>query len=107
MLTTRYIGVLGTTDGSAGTHRIAGGGLGFIPKMITQHVYDRADSVSTADAFATAREIARLEGIWQAPAAAPMSSPPPGWRANSVPGHRVVTVQPDSGLKYLVGDLYR
>jgi cysteine synthase len=22
------------------------------------------------------------------------------------PGHRVVTVQPDSGLKYLAGDLY-
>ena len=22
------------------------------------------------------------------------------------PGHRVVTIQPDSGLKYLAGDLY-
>ncbi|NNF64468.1 MAG: cysteine synthase family protein, partial [Acidimicrobiia bacterium] len=39
-----------------GTHRIEGGGLGFVPQMITPDTYDRLDQVSTADAFATARE---------------------------------------------------
>lgn len=31
----------------------------------------------------------------------------PGALAAIGPGHTVVTVQPDSGLKYLSGDLYR
>ena len=29
-----------------GTHRIEGGGIGFVPKMITPDVYDRLDAVA-------------------------------------------------------------
>ncbi len=53
--------------GQPGTHRIEGGGIGFIPKLITPDVYDRLDAVSTDDAFATARHVARTEGIWTGP----------------------------------------
>lgn len=89
-----------------GTHRIEGGGVGFIPKMITPDVYDRLDAVSTEDAFATARDVARTEGIWTGPSGGANVLAATRLARELGPGHRVVTVQPDSGLKYLGGDLY-
>jgi cysteine synthase A len=89
-----------------GTHRIEGGGIGFVPKMITPDVYDRLDAVSTDDAFATARDAARTEGVWTGPSGGANILAAMRLARELGPGHRVVTVQPDSGLKYLGGDLY-
>jgi cysteine synthase A len=91
----------------AGTHRIEGGGVGFVPKMITPDVYDRLDAVSTEDAFATARQVARMEGVWTGPSGGANVLAATRLARELGPGHRVVTVQPDSGLKYLGGGLYR
>ena len=93
--------------GEAGTHRIEGGGIGFVPRMITPDVYDRVDSVSTSDAFATAREVARTDGVWTGPSGGANILAATRLARELGPGHRIVTVQPDSGLKYLGGDLYR
>ncbi len=92
--------------GQPGSHRIEGGGIGFIPKMITPDLYDRLDAVSTADAFATAREVARIEGVWTGPSGGANVLAATRLARELGPGHRVVTLQPDSGLKYLGGDLY-
>jgi cysteine synthase A len=89
-----------------GTHRIEGGGIGFVPKMITPDVYDRLDAVSTDDAFATARDAARTEGIWTGPSGGANMLAAMRLARELGPGHRVVTVQPDSGLKCLGSDLY-
>ncbi|NNF64181.1 MAG: pyridoxal-phosphate dependent enzyme, partial [Acidimicrobiia bacterium] len=89
-----------------GTHRIEGGGLGFVPQMITPDTYDRLDQVSTADAFATAREVARSDGVWTGPSGGANILAAVRYAQELGPGHRVVTVQPDSGLKYLAGNLY-
>ena len=51
----------------AGTHRIEGGGVGFIPPHLTPDTYDRVEKVSTADAFAMARRAATEDGIWTGP----------------------------------------
>lgn len=91
----------------AGTHGIEGGGVGFITPLITPDVYDRLDSVSTEDAFATAREIALTEGVWTGPSGGANVLAATRLARQLGPGHLVVTVQPDSGLKYLAGDLYR
>jgi cysteine synthase A len=90
----------------AGTHRIEGGGVGFVPKMITPDVYDRLDAVSTEEAFATAREVALTEGVWTGPSGGANILAATRLARELGPGHRVVTVQPDSGLKYLGGDLF-
>jgi cysteine synthase A len=92
--------------GPPGTHRIEGGGIGFVPKMITPDVYDRLDAVTTDDAFAMAREAARTEGVWTGPSGGANLVAALRLAGELGPGHRVVTVQPDSGLKYLGGDLY-
>ena len=94
------------SGGAAGTHRIEGGGVGFIPPHITPDVYDRTLSVSTADAFAMARRAATAEGVWTGPSGGANIAAALILAAELGPGRRVVTVQPDSGLKYLAGDLY-
>jgi len=91
----------------AGLHRIEGGGIGYVPPLITSDVYDRLDAVSTEDAFATAREVARTEGVWTGPSGGANVLAATRLARELGPGHQVVTVQPDSGLKYLSGDLYR
>jgi len=48
----------------AGTHRIEGGGSGFIAPQVKPGDWDGIEIVSTADAFAMARRAAREEGLW-------------------------------------------
>jgi cysteine synthase A len=90
----------------AGTHRIEGGGVGFIPPNLTPDTYDRVEKVSTADAFAMARRAALEEGIWTGPSGGANLTAALRLARELGPGSRVVTIQPDSGLKYLGGDLY-
>ena len=90
----------------AGTHRIEGGGVGFVPPLLTPDTYDRTDAVSTADAFAMARRVAMVEGVWTGPSGGANVVAALRLARELGRGHRVVTVQPDSGLKYLAGDLF-
>lgn len=90
----------------AGSHMIEGGGVGFIPPLITPDSYDRLDAVSTEDAFTAARELARTEGVWTGPSGGASILAASRLARELGPGHRVVTLQPDSGLKYLSGGLY-
>ena len=90
----------------AGTHRIEGGGVGFIPPNLTPDTYDRVETVSTADGFAMARQAAMAEGIWTGPSGGANLVAALRVARQLGSGSRVVTVQPDSGLKYLGGDVY-
>lgn len=90
-----------------GTHRIEGGGVGFIPPLLTRDAYDRVEQVSTEEAFDTARRLARQEGVWTGPSGGASILASLRLARELGPGHTVVSVQPDSGLKYLSGDLYR
>ncbi len=89
-----------------GTHRIEGGGVGFIPPHITPDTYDRTEAVSTADASAMARMAARTEGVWTGPSGGANIVTALRLARELGRGHRVVTLQPDSGMKYLAGDLF-
>ena len=46
---------------------VEGGGVGFIPPLITPESYERLDAVSTGDVFGAARLIARTEDVWTGP----------------------------------------
>ena len=93
--------------GPAGSHHIEGGGVGFVPPLLTPGTYDRVDAVSTADAFQAARDLARTEGVWTGPSGGASILAACRLARELGVGHTVVTLQPDSGLKYLHGDLYR
>ena len=94
------------SGGPAGTHRIEGGGVGFVPPMLSIDEVDEVIVVATADAFAMARRAAREEGIWSGPSTGANLVASLAIARRLGAGARVVTAQVDTGLKYLAGDLY-
>ena len=51
------------SEGKAGAHKIQGIGAGFVPDVLNTKIYDEVFRASNADAFATAKLLARKEGI--------------------------------------------
>jgi cysteine synthase A len=92
---------------TSGTHKLEGIGAGFVPSICMLDLADEIITVSDEDAIKTARDLARLEGIWGG-----TTSGANVWAALQRAkilgkGKKIVTVIVDSGLKYLNGDLYR
>jgi cysteine synthase A len=95
------------SEGRAGTHRIEGGGIGFWPPMLTRDDFDEVIAVPTEEAFATARRSAKEEGIFSGVSWGATLSAALQVARRLGAGQRVVTVQVDSGLKYLAGPTYQ
>jgi cysteine synthase A len=94
------------SGGQPGTHHIEGGGIGRRPPLLYPDDYDEVIAVAEADAFAEARRAARRDGIFSGPSTGANLLAAAQLARRLGPGHRVVTVQVDSGLKYLAGSLY-
>jgi cysteine synthase A len=94
------------SGGAPGTHRIEGGGSGFWPPLLRPEDVDRVVAVPEREAFATARRAARELGVFSGPSTG--ANPVAAFRLAGElgPGATVATVEVDSGLKYLAGDLY-
>jgi cysteine synthase len=90
----------------AGTHRIEGGGAGFRPPLLRDDDLDDVIAVSTADAFAMARRACRTEGLLSGASTGANVVAALETARRLGPGRRVVTVQVDSGLKYLTGPVF-
>ncbi len=91
---------------TSGTHRLEGIGLSFVPTILRRDLIDDVVPVKDEDAYATARALARQEGILGG-----ITSGANVWaaiqRARRLGrGKTVVTVIIDTGLRYLNGDLY-
>ncbi|GGB02648.1 cysteine synthase [Puia dinghuensis] len=102
------LGVRALSGGDiSGTHRLEGIGTGFVPAICRLDLADEIVAVSDQDAYATARRLAREEGIFGG-----ITSGANVWAAMQRArvlgaGKKIVTIICDSGLKYLNGDLYR
>jgi cysteine synthase A len=90
----------------AGTHRIEGGGVGFHPPQLGDGDIDEIITVATDDAFAMARRAAREDGVWSGPSTGANIAAARIVAERLGAGARVATVQVDSGLKYLAGEVY-
>jgi cysteine synthase len=95
------------SGGVAGTHHIEGGGIGSWPPLLRREDFDEVVAVPEADAFAMARRAAQTEGIFSGPSTGANLVAALQIAHHLGAGHRVVTVQVDSGIKYLDGPLYR
>jgi cysteine synthase len=86
----------------AGPHKIQGIGAGFIPQVLRTDLLDEVIPVEDENAIATARELARTEGVL-----AGISGGAAVWAARHVAGRpeshgaRIVTILPDSGERYV------
>ena len=95
------------SGGPPGPHKIQGIGAGFVPKVLDTGVYDEIITVGADDAFATARDLARREGVlvgisaganvWAAAAVA---------RRPEMQGKMIVTILCDTGERYLSTPLF-
>lgn len=88
-----------------GTHHIEGGGIGHQPPLLHETDYDEVIAVPEARAFEMARRAARADGIWSGPSTGANLVAALTLARRFGPGHRVVTIQVDSGLKYLAGQI--
>jgi cysteine synthase A len=74
--------------------------------MLRPEDLDEMIAVPEAEAFALARQAAASEGVFSGPSTGANLAAALRIARRLGSGHRVVTVQVDSGLKYLAGSLY-
>ncbi len=95
------------SGGKPGPHKIQGTGAGFVPKVLNTTIYDEVIRVTDADAIATARRLAREEGMLVG-----ISSGANVWAALQVAarpesrGKTIVTIGCDTGERYLSNPVF-
>ena len=89
------------SEGKAGAHKIQGIGAGFVPDVLNTGVYDEIFRAKNEDAFATAKLLARKEGISVgiSSGAALFSAIELAKRPENA-GKVIVALLPDSGDRY-------
>ena len=88
-------------------HKIQGIGAGFIPANLDLSLIDRVELVSNDEAIATARQLAREEGILCGiSCGAAMAAALRLAREAAYRGKTIVVILPDAGERYLSGALF-
>ena len=95
------------SEGHAGPHKIQGIGAGFVPDVLNTKVYDEVLPVENEDAFATAKLLAKTEGISVgiSSGAALFSAIELAKRPENT-GKVIVALLPDSGDRYYSTPLF-
>jgi cysteine synthase len=92
--------------GVAGGHHVEGTGIGIVPPLLGKGTYDEIRAIAEDDARATARRLAREEGIFAGTSTGLNVRAALDLAGELGPGHAVATLAVDTGLKYLSGDLF-
>jgi cysteine synthase A len=95
------------SKGTPGPHKIQGIGAGFVPDTLNTKIYDEIIVVENDDAFASGRELSKVEGLLIG-----ISSGAALWAATELAkrpenaGKTIVVLLPDTGERYLSTPLF-
>jgi cysteine synthase A len=93
--------------GQAGPHKIEGVGIGYTPPLWDASLFDEIQAVETVVAKEMTRRLAREEALFAGTSSGANVVAAIRVARRLGPGHTVVTLMADSGLKYLNTDVYR
>lgn len=95
------------SGGKPGAHKIQGIGAGFIPEILNQDIIDEIITVDNEDAFETAREIAKTDGVFVGiSSGAALYAATVLAKREENKGKKIVVLLPDTGERYLSTALF-
>ena len=94
------------SEGRAGEHHVEGLGVGFVPPLLDNTLYDEVRAIHEAEARDMCRRLAREEGLLVGTSTGLNVVAAVKLAGELGPGKTVVTVACDTGLKYVAGDLF-
>jgi cysteine synthase A len=92
---------------ASGSHKIEGIGIGFVPPLWKPNEVDEIITVTSDDAKAMARRLAREEAIFAGTSTGANLVAALRIAERLGPGQTVLTIIVDSGLRYLTTDVFR
>ncbi|WP_053959304.1 cysteine synthase A [Sulfobacillus thermosulfidooxidans] len=96
------------SGGNPGPHKIQGIGAGFVPKTLDVSLLDYVIPISSEEAFHTARDLARSEGLLVGISSGAAIAAANEWLMQENREHAtIVVILPDSGERYLSTALYQ
>ncbi|PZX02814.1 cysteine synthase [Psychrobacillus insolitus] len=95
------------SGGKPGPHKIQGIGAGFVPGVLDTEIYDSIIQVSNDDSYATAREVAKLEGILGGVSTGAAIYAALQLAKELGKGKKVLAIVPSNGERYLSTPLYQ
>lgn len=94
------------TKGYSGAHGLQGIGANFIPEILDLSLIDRTEAVSDADAFETAKLLARTEGLLCGITSGAALFAAAGCAREWNENRPIIALLPDSGTRYLSSGIY-
>ncbi|MFC7319507.1 cysteine synthase A [Halobacillus campisalis] len=95
------------SGGKPGKHKLVGTSPGFIPSILNQDVYDEILQITDEVAYDITRRLAREEGLLLGTSCGAACYAGIEVAKKKQPGEVVVVIAPDTGERYLSGDLFR